>query len=356
MRKRRYRKKSTFKKFLIAFFAIIILGGGGLVYELYSRVYQTNIIFTKDAAEKYIYIPTNSDFSQVVTILSENGLLLNINSFEWLAKQKKYNTNIKPGRYRIDRALNNNELVNLLRSGAQTPIRVTFNNLRTKEDLAGKVGSQIEADSLSIIEYISDILFQKKLGLTDDNIACIFLPNTYEFYWNTSAEEFANRMLDEYSSFWHPGRKKQADNIKLNYYEVSILASIVEKEQSIKLDERSDIAGLYLNRLKKGMKLQSDPTVIFAIGDFSIRRVLKKDLKFVSPYNTYMNTGLPPGPICLPSINAIDAVLNAVENDYLFMCAKEDFSGYHNFARNSREHSRNAKKYRRALNKRKIMR
>ena len=327
-----------------------------MVYELYSRVYQPNIVFTKDVTEKYIYIPTDSNFSEVVTILLENGLLINENSFEWLAKQKKYNTNIKPGRYKIDRALNNNDLVNLLRSGEQTPITVTFHNLRTKEALAGKVASQIEADSVAILEYITDILFLQKLDLDDDNVACLFLPNTYEFYWNTSAEEFVNRMLKEYSVFWNSSRKEKAENINLNFYEISILASIVEKEQSIKVDERPDIAGLYLNRLKKGMKLQSDPTIIFAIGDFSIRRVLTKDLKTQSPYNTYLNKGLPPGPICIPSINAIDAVLNASENDYIFMCAREDFSGYHNFARTSREHNRNAKKYRRALNKQKIMR
>ena len=355
-KRRKFKKKSGFRKFVIAFFVIAILGGGGLAYELYSRVYQPNILFIKDATEKHIYIPTNSDFLQVATILSENGLLININSFKWLAKQKKYDINIKPGRYKIDRALNNNELVNLLRSGKQTPIKVTFNNLRTKEELAGKVASQIEADSASILEYITDVLFQQKLDLNDENVACIFLPNTYEFYWNTSAEEFVNRMLKEYSIFWNSSRKEKAENIKLNYYEVAILASIVEKEQSIRVDERPEIAGLYLNRIKKHMKLQSDPTVIFSIGDFSIRRVLKKDLKIDSPYNTYLNKGLPPGPICLPSINAIDAVLNASKNDYLFMCAKDDFSGYHNFAKTSRKHSKNAKKYRSALNKQKIMR
>jgi UPF0755 protein len=356
MKRRRNKRKSGFKKFLIAFFIIVIFGGVGLVYQLYSRVYHPNIMFTKDATEKYIFIPTNSNFIQVVTILSENGLLINANSFEWLAKQKKYITNIKPGRYKIDRALNNNELVNLLRSGKQTPIKVSFNNLRTKEELAGRIASQIEADSASVIEHISDVLFQQKLDLNDYNVACIFIPNTYEFYWNTSAKEFVNRMLSEYSDFWNSSRKQKADKIKLNYYEVGILASIVEKEQTIKLDERTEISGLYLNRLQKGMKLQSDPTVIFAIGDFSIRRVLTKDLKIKSPYNTYLHKGLPAGPICIPSINAIDAVLNARENDYLFMCAKEDFSGYHNFAKNSRQHSKNAKKYRRALNKRKIMR
>jgi UPF0755 protein len=185
---------------------------------------------------------------------------------------------------------------------------------------------------------------------------CLFIPNTYEFYWNTSAEEFTNRMINEYANFWTVNRKKKADKIKLNYYEVSVLASIVEKEQNIKKDERPEIAGLYLNRIKKRMKLESDPTLIFALKDFSINRVLNKDKKVDSPFNTYIYKGLPPGPICIPSINAIDAVLNPSSHDFVFMCAKEDFSGYHNFAKTYRKHLRNARKYQKALNKRKIMR
>ena len=327
-----------------------------MVYELYSRVYQPNVVFAENTKEKYIYIPSDADFLTVVKVLSENGLLVNSNSFEWLAKQKKYTANIKAGRYKIDRALNNNELVNLLRSGRQIPVKVTFNNLRTKEQLAGKISRQIEADSLTLLHYISDTLFQQKLGLSDDNVASIFIPNTYEFYWNTSADQFVKRMLKEYQKFWNNDRKAKADKIKLNYYEVAVLASIVEKEQNIKIDERPEIAGLYLNRIKKKMKLESDPTLIFAIGDFTIKRVLNKDKKVDSPFNTYKYKGLPPGPICIPSINSIDAVLNASDHKYIFMCAKEDFSGYHNFAKTYTKHLINARKYQKALNKRKIMR
>ena len=354
-RRRKFKKKSSFRKFVTAFVLLAILGCGGMVYELYSRVYQLNIVLP-DNAEKYIYIPSNSEFTDVVKILLENGLLIKANSFEWLAKQKKYDTNIKAGRYKINRALNNNDLVNLLRSGKQTPIKVTFNNLRNKEQLAGKIGSQIEADSLSILKYITDTTFLNKLKLNTDNVACLFIPNTYEFYWNTSVEGFVNRMVKEYSDFWNSSRKKKAAEIKLNYYQVAVLASIVEKEQSIKRDERPEIAGVYLNRLKKRMKLESDPTLIFALGDFTIKRVLNKDKKVESPFNTYKNKGLPPGPICIPSINAIDAVLNASEHNYIFMCAKEDFTGYHNFAKTYAKHLVNARKYQKALNKRKIMR
>jgi UPF0755 protein len=354
-RRRKFKKKSSFRKFVTAFVLLAILGCGGMVYELYSRVYQLNIVLP-DSAEKYIYIPSNSEFPDVVKILLENGLLINANSFEWLAKQKKYDTNIKAGRYKINRALNNNDLVNLLRSGKQTPIKVTFNNLRNKEQLAGKIASQIEADSLSILKYITDTTFLNKLKLNTDNVACLFIPNTYEFYWNTSVEGFVNRMVKEYSDFWNSSRKKKAAEIKLNYYQVAVLASIVEKEQSIKRDERPEIAGVYLNRLKKRMKLESDPTLIFALGDFKIKRVLNKDKKVESPYNTYKNKGLPPGPICIPSINAIDAVLNASEHNYIFMCAREDFTGYHNFAKTYAKHLVNARKYQKALNERKIMR
>lgn len=354
-RKIKSKKKSSFRKFVTAFILLAILGCVGMVYELYSRVYQPNVVLP-DNTEKYIYIPSNSEFSDVVKVLSENGLLINANSFEWLARQKKYDTNIKAGRYRINRAVNNNDLVNLLRSGKQTPIKVTFNNLRNKEQLAGKIASQIEADSLSIIKYITDTTFLNKLKLNTDNVACLFIPNTYEFYWNTSVEGFVNRMVKEYSDFWNSNRKKKAAEIKFNYYQVAVLASIVEKEQSIKKDERPEIAGLYLNRLKKRMKLESDPTLIFALGDFTIKRVLNKDKKVDSPYNTYKNKGLPPGPICIPSINAIDAVLNASEHNYIFMCAKEDFTGYHNFAKTYAKHLINARKYQKALNKREIMR
>ena len=355
-RKRKFKKKSRFRKFLISFLLLGVLGGLGMMYELYSRVYQPNIILPENSSEKYIYITTGADFSDVVKVLSENGLLINANSFEWLAATKKYTTNIKSGRYRINRNLNNNELINLLRSGRQTPVKVTFNNMRTKEQLAGKIASQIEVDSLTLLEYITDTTFLNKLKVNKDNVACIFIPNTYEFYWNTSAEGFVNRMLKEYKTFWNSSRKKKADKIKLNYYQVAILASIVEKEQNIKSDERPEIAGLYLNRIKKRMKLESDPTLIFALGDFTIKRVLNKDKKVESPYNTYKHKGLPPGPICIPSINSIDAVLNASDHNYIFMCAKEDFSGYHNFAKTYAMHLINARKYQKALNKRKIMR
>jgi len=354
--KRRKRKKSSLRKFVIAFLVLTVLGGAGMAYELYSRVYQPNIVLPVNVGEKYIYIPTGAEFNQVIQILSETGLLINANSFEWLATTKKYTTNIRPGRYRINSNLNNNELINLLRSGKQTPIQVTFNNLRNKEQFAGKIAYQIEADSVDLLTYITDTSFLNSNGFSAENMICLFVPNTYEFYWNTSSKQFVERMQKEYEAFWNADRKAKAKKIKLTPFQVVALASIVEKEQNIKKDERPEIAGLYLNRINKKMKLESDPTLIFALGDFTINRVLNKDKKVDSPYNTYIHKGLPPGPICIPSINSIDAVLNASEHKYIFMCAKEDFSGYHNFAKSYRKHLRNARKYQKALNKRKIMR
>ena len=357
MKRRRKKKRSysAVRKFFIVFLSLTILGGLGMAYELYSRVYQPNIVLSNNT-EEYIYIPSDSDFSDVLRVLSDNGLLININSFKWLAQQKNYDNNIKPGKYKISRELNNNQLINLLRSGRQVPIKLRFNNIRTKEQFAGKISDQIEADSISILEYISDTMFLNRMRLNDYNVMCLFIPNTYEFYWSTSVEGFIDRMINEYSKFWNKERKDKAAAISLSQFEVSVLASIVEKEQSVKKDERPDIAGLYLNRIRKKMKLESDPTLIFALRDFTINRVLNKDKKVDSPYNTYMHKGLPPGPICIPSINSIDAVLNASDHKYIFMCAKDDFSGYHNFARNYSQHRKNARKYQKALNKRKIMR
>ena len=351
----RKNKYSLTSKILIVSVSFILLACGVMSYELYSRVYQPNIIFSNENKEEYVYIPTSSNFEYVVEVLSSSGLLVDVNSFKWLAKHKNYNTNVKPGRYRINKILNNNDLINLLRSGDQTPIRLTFNNIRTKEQLAARVAEQLEIDSASIIQYITDSIFLANHHLTNDNVACLFIPNTYEFYWNTSVEAFIDRMISEYNTFWNV-RENKAKKINLNYFEISILASIVEKEQNIRKDERPDIAGLYLNRIKKRMKLESDPTLIYALGDFTINRVLNKDKKIDSPYNTYIHYGLPPGPICIPSINAIDAVLNASKHDYIFMCAKEDFSGYHNFAKTYAKHLINARKYQKELNKYNIMR
>jgi len=348
------KKKSFFKKFIWSLIGVLFVSGAITASVFWGRIYQPNIALDYQK-EVYIYIPTGASFENVMQQLSDEGIIISSSSFRWISEQKRYTHNIKSGRYLIKDGMNNNDLVNLLRSGRQTPVNVVFNNIRTKEEFAGKIASQLELDSAQILLAMLDSTFLNKTNLDAFNVGTLFIPNTYEFYWNTTVMTFLSRMLAEHYHFWNDSRISKAKRLNLSPAEVVTLASIVEKE-TLQKSEQPIVAGLYINRLRKRMKLQSDPTVIFAIGDFSIRRVLKKDLKYDSPYNTYKYKGLPIGPISFPSIRAIDAVLNYEQHDYLFMCAKEDFSGFHNFANNAIEHYANAAKYRKALNNRNIKR
>ena len=249
--------------------------------------------------------------------------------------------------------MSNNQLINMLRSGKQKVVKLVINNIRTKNELAAIVSKHLETDSSEVLNKLTDSEFLKSCGYDIHNVMTIFLPNTYEFYWNTSAEEFFKRMIKENDRFWDQSRLEKTSRIPLGKKEVSILASIVQKETNHS-GEMSDIAGVYINRLKTGMPLQADPTVVFALGDFEKRRVLKEDTKVDSPYNTYKYSGLPPGPICLPEPSTIDKVLDYTQHNYFYFCAKDDLSGYHNFSVTLKEHSRNARNYQRALNKLKI--
>ncbi len=275
-------------------------------------------------------------------------------SFKLVSSKLKYEESIKPGRYLIDNNTGNLQLVRKLRAGAQDPVKITFNNIQNKEQLAKRIAAQIEATETELLTEFNNQQFLDSLQLTEDNFPTIFLANTYEFYWNTSSREFISRMLKEYNKFWTEKRKAKAQAIGLTPTEVIILASIVQKE-STKYDEYPIISGVYLNRLKIGMPLQADPTVLHALKKLGIsRRVLHADLKIQSPYNTYINKGLPPGPICLPELKSIDETLNAEEHNYLYFCAREDFSGYSNFAESWEQHLENARKYQKALNERNI--
>jgi UPF0755 protein len=249
--------------------------------------------------------------------------------------------------------MSNNELVNLLRSGVQEPIKLVFNEARTKNDFIDVISKQIEADKDELQKLINDDTYLNDLGVNSKNVLTLFIPNTYQVYWNTSAKQFIERMAKENEKFWTKNRIQKAQKLNLTKAEVSTLASIVQQESRV-VDEQPIIAGVYLNRLKKGMRLQADPTVIFAIGDFTIKRVLNVHLEYDSPYNTYKYAGLPPGPICISYSTTIDAVLNRKAHNYIYFCAKEDFSGRHNFAANIAQHDINAAKFRRALNARKI--
>lgn len=348
-------KSSFFKKVFLSFLLIILIGGGGALYMAYRLIYKTNVNLDGKKSQ-IIYIPTGSDFNDVMGILTEKNILLNTSSFEWLAERKKYKENIKPGKYRILSKMGNNELVNLLRAGIQEPVKIFFEGVRTKNQLVSRVCIRLEADSSELRDKLSDNEYLSKYGLNENTALTLFIPNTYEFFWNTSADEFITKMATEYKKFWTDDRKAKAKKTGLSQSEVAILASIVQAEQSRFDEEKSTIAGLYLNRLKKEMPLQSDPTLIYALGDFTVNRVLNIDKKIDSPYNTYLNTGLPPGVICLPEVSSIDAVLNYETNDYIYMCAKEDFSGRHYFAKTYDQHCIYAAKYREALNKRNINR
>jgi UPF0755 protein len=242
-----------------------------------------------------------------------------------------------------------NRLINLLKSGSQTPIKLTFNNIRHIEELAVQASKYIEASEQDLLDQLLNPEIAEKYGFNKLNFISMFLPNTYEFYWNTSANQFLDRMKKEYDKFWNSERIEKAEKLELTPKEVSVLASIVQEETN-KRDEMDIVAGLYLNRLERNMPLQADPTVRFAIGDFSIKRILYSHLEYESPYNTYIYSGLPPGPISMPEPITIDKVLNPKDHKYLFMCAKDDGSGYHAFARNSREHAQNARAYHRYLN------
>ena len=354
MAKKKSSKKGVpWKKITAIVVVIIVCLGGVSAWELYSMIYRSNVGFKAD--EKYFYIPTGSGFQDVSNALVQQGIIINQTTFDWVSEQKKYKLNVKPGRYLLENGMNNNELVNLLRWGNQEPVMVTFNNVRFKEELAGKVGKFIEADSTQIINLLNSNSFVSKYGFNTTTFLTIFLPNTYEFWWNTSAEQFVERMTTEYKKFWTAERKQKAKILGLSQSEVSILASIVQKETN-KTDEKPTVAGVYLNRLKKGMLLQADPTLVYANRDFEARRVLNSHKAIDSPYNTYKYKGLPPGLICLPSIESIDAVLNAKSHNYLYFCAKADNSGYHSFASTYSQHLQNAREFQRELNRRKVYR
>jgi UPF0755 protein len=349
------RKKNVFLQIAVFTLLIVLTIGGVKLYSYYKKIYWPNVKI-ENGSKAFFYIPTGSDIEQVAYLLESQGRIINRHSFEWVAEQKNFKGNLViPGKYELKDGMSNDALIDHLRAGnGRLEVKVTFNNIRTLPELAGRFGAYLEPDSTEIIKYFSNPDLVAKYGFNKNTFITLFVPNTYKFDWATDVETIVKRMATEYKTFWNDDRKQKAAKIGLSQSEVVILASIVQAEQRTKNDERPRIAGLYLNRLKKRMKLQSDPTVIYAVGDFSINRVLTKHLSIESPYNTYVYTGLPPGPILVPDISAVDAVLNAEKNEYIFMCAKEDFSGYHNFATNLKMHNIYAQRYREALNKRKI--
>lgn len=313
-------------------------------FILIRQIFADNTKF--EANEVYVFVPTDANYEDVKKIVAP--YVEDMNRFDVVANKKSYPTNVKSGRFLFKKGMNSNELINALR--LNLAVNLAFNNQERLEDFAGRIGSQIEADSLSLLTAFKDSTFLKENGFNEENVLTMFIPNTYEIFWNTSADKFRDKMIKEYRNFWNEERIEKAKKQGLTPIEATILASIVHKE-SVKKDERPRIAGVYLNRLHKGMLLQADPTVIYAVkkksNDFKqvIKRVLNKDLTVASPYNTYYTLGLPPGPIAMPDITALEAVLNPEKHNYIYFCASVDRFGYHEFAVTQAEHEQNAKKY-----------
>jgi len=340
-------KKTSLHGLWYILFFLILFGLCGLGFHYYQNFFQPNVT-TGDQPSAYIYIHTGADFPAIKNLLSAHHFIRDMKSFEWVAQKKKYDVRVRQGRYKICNGMNNNELVNLLRSGKQEPVRLILQNVRTPEELAGKIAAQVEGDSISILNLMHDPGYLREFGAGPVTVFTLFIPNTYEFLWNTTADQFIRRMYKERQKFWNDERLTMMSHEGLDIPGVITLASILEKETA-KNTEKPVIAGVYLNRLRKGWPLQADPTLIFAWNDYTIKRVLSKHKEINSLYNTYKYTGLPPGPICLPSVSSIDAVLNYEKHAYMYFCAKDDLSGYHNFAVTLAEHNRNAERYQAAL-------
>ena len=341
------------KRLLIIITIGVLIVAGIVAFNFYTKIYAANT--TED---KTIFITTNSNFENIVSTLKP--ILKNKNSFIWVAKKKNYPNKIKAGKYSLKKGMNNNDLINLLRSGNQTPINLSFNNQDSLEKLAGRIAQQIEADSTTILKAIIDHNFLSKNNFNIETALGMYIPNSYQVYWNISVQKFRNKMFSEYQKFWSSDKIAKAKKQNLSIEQVITLASIVQKETQT-INERPKVAQLYLNRLNNKWLLQADPTIIFAIKekkgqDIIIKRVLFKDLEIDSKYNTYKNIGLPPGPIGMPDISAINAVLNPSYHNYYFMCVDTQNLGQHLFAKTLSQHNKNAAKYQKWLTKQGITR
>ncbi|MCD0489607.1 endolytic transglycosylase MltG [Pedobacter sp. MC2016-14] len=345
------KKIKTGTKIFLGLGLLILISACYLGLKFYKVYFSPNVT----ANQKYLYVKTDATLDDVFAVLKEKDILSDVGTFSQAAAKMELGRKLKPGRYKLAKGMNNRTLINKIKAGNQDPVKLKFQNIRKKENFAAYLAANMEADSLTFIKVLDSAALVEKYGFTQDNSYTMFIPNTYEMYWNISPMDFFKKMHKEFEKFWTAKRMKKAEALNLTPAQVTILASIVDSE-ALYDKEMPIIAGLYLNRLNKGILLQADPTVIYANDDFTVKRVTGALLKTESRYNTYKYAGLPPGPIMMPSINAIDAVLNHDHNNYIYMCAKEDFSGYHNFAVTKEEHNINAKKYRDALNKRNIFR
>lgn len=341
------KKKNKAGLLFLFIFILLIAIGAYIAYKIWGPN-------TGDMHEgTYLYIKTGYVYDDVLKELEEGGYVNDIYSFDLLAKEANYPDKVKAGRYKIQAGMSSYNMIRMLRSGNQEPVRVVLRKLRTRKDFAGFISIQLEPDSATIMQLLNNNEYLQKHNLDSNTALVPVIPDTYEFFWNTKAVDVYERLVHYYDKFWTEDKQQKAAAMNLTRAEVITLASIVEEETN-KNDEKPTVASVYINRLRKGMKLQADPTIKFAVQDFTLRRVLNKHLQQESPYNTYMYAGLPPGPIATPSKPSINAVLNAPETDYIYFCAKADMSGYHAFASNYTEHMKNAREYQRELNKRGI--
>ncbi len=321
---------------------------GGMVLAAYLLMGPNTKSF---GDKKYFYVPTGSSYNDVLKGLEEQGIVRSVSTFNVVARRLDYPARVKAGRYEIKKGMGNLEIVRILRSGRQSPVKLVINKLRLKEDFIRLVSTNLEADSVAMKAILDDGVYLRQFGLDTNTVMCAIVPNTYEFYWNTTAGKVFDKIESAYENFWTEERMAKAAKLGLRPTEVTVLASIVEEETN-KHDEKPAIASVYLNRLRQGMKLGADPTVKFAMKNFALKRIWGSYLEYDSPYNTYRYSGLPPGPICTPSAKSIDAVLTPADTEYLYFCARADFSGYHAFAATYKEHLENAKEYQQALNAR----
>lgn len=333
--------KKTFSFILL----LLIVVGASVAFYGYKQVFGGYI--TQNVSLK---IPSGSSYNELLEIIEEKNIIKNKFVFNLLSDKMNLKNNVRGGYYELNKGTSLFQAIRILRGGLQTPIIFTLNNVNFKEDLVAKISNQLEIDSIEIITFLNNDTLLSKMGYNTDDILTLFIPNTYEIYWNTSFNNFIDKMQKEYNVFWNETRVEKAKNKGLTPKKAYILASIVEKEYKF-AEERERIAGVYINRLKSGMKLQADPTVKYALNNLALKRILIIHTEYNNPYNTYFYEGLPPGPICLPETSTIEAVLNAENHNYFYFCAKADLSGYHEFNSSYSAHLNAARLYQAALNK-----
>ena len=338
-------------------FSLLILGLLLFVgYSAYVAFLKPNI-YLDGKKYKFIYIPTKSSYEEMIAMLEEENIFKDKQTFEWLAKTYDLQNTFKPGKYRIIAGMTNRQLINSIKNGKQEKVKITFNSSdHTNDDLIKKIADKLEISEEELETFfVSQTSLRDKYNFSNENLRCLFIPETYELNWNTSLPDFMQLVENNYVDFWTNTRKQKAKRANLSEIEVIILASIVQSESAID-EEQQQIAGVYINRLHKNMPLQADPTLIYAVGDFSIQRVRSRDKDIDSPYNTYRNKGLPPGPICLPYTQAIDAVLNYNRHNFLYFCAKPNLNGYSNYSVTYEDHKKYADAYQKEMDRRGINR